>query len=268
MIFKFTILALLAFSSVAYKQDGKADLFSKESKSNRLDEVDKSRAKRKNKHEPSFKNRTDLGRQGLSEKRGNQYSKSELPSNAQKHLKRGKGHNALRQKIHKSNNQSQYNYRKGYKGGKPYKFEKLHRGKYSKAYAGKQVKMKSNKGYYDGPLKNKYSKGHPNFGYLYLNISGVYSEDNYGYWRSREAKNKHKNYHPKSEYQAVEGFTFIIVRNNFLYNETDNKIRLVRSLLYEKRKSGHISDGEYNHTIKAIEDLEERREGLEINFNL
>lgn len=118
------------------------------------------------------------------------------------------------------------------------------------------------------PGKNHFDKGHPNFGYLYVNKHGYISHKNYGQWRSEQARNKHKKYHPVYEYEAVEGFNFIITRNVFLFSETDYKINLYRVRLSEKRKAGKIKDADYNNSIKRVKVLEQRRAALQININL
>lgn len=114
----------------------------------------------------------------------------------------------------------------------------------------------------------KYKKGHPNFNYVFVNNHGYYSHKNYGQWRSEQARNKHKNYRPKYEYEAIEGFKLINARNVFLYDETDYKINLLRTRLAVKRDSNQITAVEYDTYNNRIEVLEERRSGLNININL
>ncbi len=113
-----------------------------------------------------------------------------------------------------------------------------------------------------------YKKGHPNFNYVFVNNHGHYSHKNYGQWRSEQARNKHKNYRPKYEYEAIEGFRLINVRNVFLFGETDYKINLLRTRLAQKRQANEITVVQYDTYVNRIEVLEERRAGLNININL
>ena len=115
---------------------------------------------------------------------------------------------------------------------------------------------------------NRYDKGHPNFGYIYTNKHGYYSHSNYGKWRSEKAKNKHNHYHPVYEYQAIEGFNFIILRNQFLYTETNYKINLLRVRLADRRKAGKITAIEFDKNMRTIRILEKRRATLEVNIVL
>jgi hypothetical protein len=114
----------------------------------------------------------------------------------------------------------------------------------------------------------QYKKGHSNFNYVFVNDHGYYSHKNYGQWRSEQARNKHKNYHPKYEYEAIEGFKLINLRNTFLLSETDYKINLLRTRLAQKREANQITVLQYDNYVKRIEVLEERRSGLNININL
>ena len=113
-----------------------------------------------------------------------------------------------------------------------------------------------------------YEKGHPNFNYVFVNNHGHYSYKNYGQWRSKQARKKHKNYRPKYEYEAIEGFRLIHTRNIFLFNETDYKINLLRTRLAKKRKAKEITVVQYDTYVNRIEVLEKRRAGLNININL
>jgi hypothetical protein len=119
--------------------------------------------------------------------------------------------------------------------------------------------------------KNKmkhYEKGHPNFNYVFVNEHGSYSYKNYGQWRSEQARNKHKNYRPKYEYEAIEGFKLINARNVFLVNETDYKINLLRTRLAQKREANQITVAQYDTYVNRIKVLEDRRSGLSLNINL
>jgi hypothetical protein len=141
-------------------------------------------------------------------------------------------------------------------------------GKHDKRYDGKPGKVKFEKGHSKNFNRMLVVKGHPNFGYLYVNTPGYYGYRNYGQYRSSQARKKHKKYHPVYEYQAVEGFNFIIVRNNFLYTETNSKINQVRIRLSEKRKADQITIVEYDNTMREVLILEKRRAALEINISL
>lgn len=133
----------------------------------------------------------------------------------------------------------------------------------SKGHGNKPSKMYSNK-----PGKHHYDKGHPNFGYVYPNKHGYISYRNYGQWRSEQARNKHKKYHPVYEYEAVDGFRLIISRNVFLFSETSYKINLLRVRLGERRKANQITVIQYETTIQRIAVLEQRRAQLQINIVL
>jgi hypothetical protein len=141
------------------------------------------------------------------------------------------------------------------KGGKHYKMD----------HPGKGYK---DKGHYGKHGKHHYGKVHPNFGYLYINVHGDFGHGNYGQYRSKQAKKKHKHYHPVYEYEARDGFNFIIVRNTFLYQEADYKIDLVRVRLGERRDSGVITVVEYDRSMQRVEVLERRRASLEVNISL
>lgn len=114
----------------------------------------------------------------------------------------------------------------------------------------------------------KITHGHPNYGYVYMNKHGVFSHSNYGQWRSHQARNKHKKYHPEFEYLAVEGFNLIITRNQFLYTEIDYKINLLRSRLSDRRRSGVITEAVYANSMRSIVVLERRRAAVNINIQL
>ena len=114
----------------------------------------------------------------------------------------------------------------------------------------------------------KITHSHPNFGYIYVNKHGIFSHSNYGHWRSNEARKKHKKYHPVYEYQAVQGFNFIVVRNQFLFTEIDYKINLLRVRLDDRRRSGAITVVQYNNSIQTIALLERRRAAVEVYIEL
>lgn len=138
----------------------------------------------------------------------------------------------------------------------------------------KQVSKKQHNGnnHYNGNNGNgnhkKYKKGGIHLDYVFVNNHGHYSHKNYGQWRSEQARMKHKKYKPVYEYQAIEGFRLIHSRNVFLYNETDYKINLLNLRLVERRRANQISEAEYVLYTTRIEEIQERRAGLNININL
>lgn len=125
-----------------------------------------------------------------------------------------------------------------------------------------QKDMKHANKKYDNDEKH-YAKDHPNFNYVYKNKHGYYSYKNYGQWRSEQARNKHKNYRPLYEYQAVEGYRLINNRNIFLYDEADYKIDLINARLIEKQKANQIDDVQYNWYSSLIELIQQRRKALD-----
>jgi hypothetical protein len=120
---------------------------------------------------------------------------------------------------------------------------------------------------HSGKGKGHYKKGHyPH--YVFVSTHGFFSPVHYGYYRSQEAKKKHKLYHPVYEYEAIEGFNLILVRNRFLYRETDYKINLLRIRLADRRRNNLITVVEYDNNIRRIELLERRRAAVEVNISL
>ena len=127
----------------------------------------------------------------------------------------------------------------------------------------------NHKSNHDGKHKTKhYEKGHPNFNYVFVNDHGYYSHKNYGQWRSEQARNKHKKYKPKYQHEAIEGFRLINLRNVFLFDETDYKIKLLKKRLAKKREANQITVVQHDTYLNKIEVLEERRAGINININL
>ncbi len=127
---------------------------------------------------------------------------------------------------------------------------------------------KNDKGHTGKNKKKPHEKGHPNHGYVYVNNHGYFSHSNYGHWRSQQARNKHNRYHPYYEYQAIEGFNLIILRNGFLYTETDYKINLINVRLAERRKANLITVVQYDMYMDRIAALQQRRAALQINIVL
>jgi len=272
-MYKITIIAALVIGTVAFAQ-GKSG-HSKESgpsnKSNNAkvsggnhnnsasafgDQKGKENKGGSNSHAgPSHQSSPQHGNQGKGAPKGNH-------SPAKFVAPQGKGHG---NDGHKSSNSKGSN-GGGNKGYHPSKSSNMNHGNDHK---GKGSNYKYDKGHNGSKGNNKhYDKGHVNYGYIYVNRPGYYSHKNYGQWRSQQAKMKHKNYHPVYEYRAVEGFNFIIVRNNFLYRETRDKIVLVRSGLLRQRNAGVITLVQYNTTMQRVYVLEQRRAALEINIVL
>ncbi len=133
---------------------------------------------------------------------------------------------------------------------------------------GNNPSNKHSNGQFEKGSKMHFAKGHPNFGYVYVNEHGYFSHKNYGQWRSEQARMKHKNYKPKYEYQAIQGFQLIISRNVFLFTETDFKINLLTVNLAEKRKLNQITLVQYDTYTRRIELLQKRRAALQINITL
>lgn len=144
-------------------------------------------------------------------------------------------------------------------------FDKKEKGKHNVSKNSYQNHNSKNKGKYK--IKH-YKKGHPNHIYVFVSNPGHYSYKNYGQWRSVQARKRHKKYHPKYEYEAIDGFRLIQTRNVYLFNETDYKINLLRTRLAKKRKANEITVVQYDTYVNRIEVLEERRAGLNININL
>ncbi|CAM3531484.1 hypothetical protein FLGE108171_01745 [Flavobacterium gelidilacus] len=168
----------------------------------------------------------------------------------------------------KGNKRNQGN--KGDKGNKSQKqnnhnSEKKEKGNHN---VFKQVNKKHNNGSKSHKDNKHYEKGHPNFDYVFVNKHGYFSDKNYGQWRSRQAKMKHKKYHPVYEYQAIEGFRLIQTRNVFLYDETDYKINLLNTRLIQRRKANEITVVEYDNYTTRIAQLQDRRAALNINISL
>lgn len=159
---------------------------------------------------------------------------------------------------------------KGDKGNKSHKKYQQNNDKKDKGNHNdyKQVNKKHDKENKGHKNKKHYKKGHPNFDYVFINNHGHFSHKNYGQWRSRQAKMKHKKYRPVYEYQAIEGFRLIHTRNVFLYDETDYKINLLNTRLAQRRKANEITVVEYDNYTTRIVELQDRRAGLNININL
>lgn len=202
-------------------------------------------------------NKGDKGGSKGGQDKGNQSS----PFGA----KPSKGHDQGGGKSHKGNGPDFGKKDRGNHGGGKHDEGKHKNGKneifkhangmYPKAYMGKGGKM-------------HYDKKHPNFGYVYISSHGFYSDKNYGQWRSKQAKNKHKHYHPFYEYEAIEGFNLIINRNGFLYTETEYKINLINVQLAKKRKSNAITVVQFDSYTRRIAVLQKRRAALQVNIVL
>lgn len=98
-----------------------------------------------------------------------------------------------------------------------------------------------------GPHNNAkfhYKKGHVNHVYMYGNGPIYYPTKNYGQWRSQQARNKHKKYHPVLEVDARNAILMISNRNAFLYVEIGNKIDSYERLVIQRHNAGIITDAQ------------------------
>ena len=246
-MYKSTLILAIAFISMAFVQSGKSNqiTFDGIHVNNTLLSI-ASPDQGGNGNKGGNKNKSGGGNHG------NQ-------SGASKHNSQGpQGNNNGNGKIkqHPQSNKSKNNQAKDHgNNNKPHKQNKHDNRSHSK--------VKNNK-----PGKNHFDKGHPNFLYVYDNNHGHISHKNYGQWRSEQARNKHKKYKPVYEYEAVEGFNLIISRNVFLHTETEYKINLYRNRLSAKRKAGTITVTEYDHSIRRVTLLEQRRAALQISIKL
>lgn len=301
---KLTIIVALLISSIAVAQPGKGD----HSKSNSKKEVSGNQnndhghqSGQSNKSQQNERGNVFVADQGKKDQ-GNNNSKQRDNQNPL-----SKGHDKIgTAQPHNGNNKSNQNQNKGkqdsrhevngkqYKGhpgssnGKQYKGQpgngkhfKGHKGNGHKGNGhfvkgnpgkgnGKHYKGHKGNGHYakGHPGKMHYGKGHPNYGYVYVNQRGYYSGREYGQWRAAQARNKHRAYHPIYEYQAIEGYNFIVVRNRFLYSETDYKINLLRIRLAERRDAGLITVVAYDDNIRRVELIEKRRAAIHLSVEI
>lgn len=265
-MFKLTIIAILAIVSMAFAQSGKIKLADKGQ--NNKPSKHSTRPNAKSERNADSKNHKmaigfDQGHNGGGKQTKNKGGHGQHQNQQDKKVKNtsirieGNRPAILVQKGHgkakKHDNSIRINPSK--KGDKM---------SYRQGAKGQSQKIKIGKGH-----KVKYGKNHPNFGYLYINSPvRYYGYKNYGQYRSEQARKKHKKYHPVYEYQAVEGFNFIVVRNNYLYSETQNKIVLVRRDLARKKNAGLITVIEYDNSMQRVYVLEKRRASLELNIVL
>lgn len=158
----------------------------------------------------------------------------------------------------------------GNQGGKSHQNKQLNSGKQNKGNFGNEKYNNNKQGnnYQGKNQKKNHNKGQPNKGYVYVNKHGYFSPSNYGHYRSQQARNKHKLYHPYYEYEAIEGFNLIISRNGFLYTETNFKINLINVRLAERRRANLITVVQYDMYAARILYLQQRRAALEINISL
>lgn len=87
-----------------------------------------------------------------------------------------------------------------------------------------------------------------------------------GHERAEKAKHKHKKYKPKKEKETHDHIKIIIVRNDFLFVETGDKISRARKRNDEKYKAGSISQSVFNNNVHFINTCEKRRATLEIKM--
>lgn len=254
-MFKLIIVAALSIGLMAFahsaKDQGKSGKSDKGAKGNHT-------TSSPNIGPPQKGNKGGGKMQGGSKEKGGQGGKAQgKPFN----LKPGKGNDHGGHKPNKSN-QAHH----GKQGNDKHSNDKHSNGKHDGGFytSGKNGNVK----HYKGKGGKHYDKGHPNFAYVYVNQHGYYSYKNYGQWRSQQAKNKHKHYHPVYEIQAIEGFHLIVTRNRFLYTETDFKINLLRVRLEKKRKANLITVVQHKVYLERIAVLQKRRAALEVNIVL
>ncbi len=274
-MYKVFILTVIAICSLAFSQPGKSGHGEKGSKSGKSNSSKGSVVKFDNKH--TVYNYLNVA---LSEQKGKgDKGKKGGPKNQQGAKGGNSGHGSF--KGQSKPLKHAYPQEKGNKGNKQKGHHPAYKVKKGSGHSGTEMQEKKYKGH-SGKIETghythgkkgkghmvKYAKGHPNFGYLYINTPGYYSYRNYGQYRSHQAKMKHKKYRPVYEYQAVEGFNLIVVRNNFLFSETKNKIVLVREGLTRQRNEGIITVVEYDTAMERVYVLEQRRAAVEVNINL
>lgn len=126
-------------------------------------------------------------------------------------------------------------------------------------------------------MKHKGPKHHFKHPYTYSSLGvwfaigpeqGFYVTKNYGQWRSQQARNKHKHYHPVYEYEAIEVRSVLLDRNIFLISQVDNKFIFLRTRLGERRDAGEISVVVYERDVNRIEVLERRRSEIQLSLNV
>ena len=114
--------------------------------------------------------------------------------------------------------------------------------------------------------KFHYKKGHVNHVYMYTWGPIYYPTKNYGQWRSLQARNKHKHYHPILEIDAHNAIVMIHDRNAFLYVEIGSKIDRYERLVIARHSAGIITDVEYSAHLVRIKRY--RQTHVEFNFYL
>lgn len=125
---------------------------------------------------------------------------------------------------------------------------------------GKGNKMKGHPSkVYKASNKYHYKKSHVNFVYMYNYNPFVYPTKNYGQWRSQQARNKHKMYHPVLVVDMRNAIVMIRDRNAMLLVGIDAKLDRLRTLLYAKHEAGKISDMQLSIQLVAVERLNRKR---------
>lgn len=264
---KLTIIVALVIGSMAFAQPGKSHGNGDHSTKNMKNES----FGNKNNAPSAQGGQGGQGHNGNKGGPGKQGGSGNQGKNAFKDQGSNGGQGNGGYKENNNHNKPVFNQDKGHgnNGNKSHKVNHPGNGKQSYGQPGNKDKGNNGKGNgknHSG--KMHYDKGHPNFGYLYVNKHGYFSHSNYGQWRSVQARNKHKHYHPIYEYQAIEGFNLIIVRNRFLFTETDYKMNLLRVRLADRRRAGLISVVEFDNRMNTIALLERRRATLEVNIVL
>lgn len=117
-------------------------------------------------------------------------------------------------------------------------------------------------------FKHPYKYNSPGIWYSYGNNKGFYYGRNYGQWRSAQARNKHKHFHPVYEYEALTVFSILIDRNVFLIDQMDHKFVFLRTRLRERRDAGLITVVYYEENLRRIDVLERRHSAVELSLSV
>lgn len=117
-------------------------------------------------------------------------------------------------------------------------------------------------------FKHPYDFGRPGKWISYGNNQGFYYGKNYGQYRSQIARNKHKQFVPVYEYQAIGVFHILLDRNVYLVRQTDHKIVFLRARLLERRRAGLITVVTYEEHMNRLAVLERRRANVEMSLNV
>lgn len=116
-------------------------------------------------------------------------------------------------------------------------------------------------------FKHPYHFSNPGRWYPYGN-KGFYTGRDFGQHRAMMARNKHREFYPRYEYEVIGAFGIIIERNVFLINQMDYKIVYLRSRLLERRNAGLITVVVYEDYMDRIVVLERERSSLQLSLNM